>query len=191
MQLTQDVTLCTKCEIGKSSDERGMYRTLYRGVLNPTYMFIGEGPGKMEEQLGRPFVGRAGAILQSILDELSITSYGITNIIRCRATILQPTISDRRPSKQEVSNCYPFLERTISILEPKVLIAMGLTAIRVICDPDPMSVRLSHGFWYPTTFSDKQYPALATYHPAAVLYDYSLRKVLKDDISKVGSPQEL
>ncbi len=183
LQLTQDVTHCVKCAIGKNSDGQGMYRVIYRGSLTPDYLFVGEAPGFMEQKYGRPFTGSSGKVLQEILNELQLTNYGITNIIRCRPT------GNRAPRQVEMKNCRPFLERTINIFKPKSVVAMGMTAIKALCDPSAYSVGKCSGLWYPLILDDTQYPVLATYHPAAILRNYTLRNVLKGDIASVGSPQ--
>ncbi len=89
-------------------------------------VLIGEAPGKDEDLSGRPFVGRAGKVLDKWIEEAELTNYAIVNIVKCRPP------ENRVPSKAEIRACFPHLIRQLQELKPKLIIALGRTAMSIL-----------------------------------------------------------
>ena len=136
-------------------------------------MLIGEGPGATEDATGRPFVGQAGQLLNSILEaiELKREDVYITNIVKCRPP------QNRKPLPDEVAACIPYLHRQIALIRPKVIVALGGTAGEAL-----LGVRRSLGDLRGKVHSYGGIPLLATYHPAALLRNPNWKKPAWDDI---------
>jgi DNA polymerase len=164
------------------------------GNIEAKIVFVGEGPGENEDLQGRPFVGRAGKLLDEVLLENGLTREGvwITNIIRCRATIREgESVRNRPPRPQEVQMCKKWLEEELSIIKPKVIVCLGGPSAEVIIH---RSFRMTEerGIWFKSLYAPF---ALATYHPAYVLrqpgraFD-ELRWMLSEDIAEARRKAE-
>jgi DNA polymerase len=136
-------------------------------------MLIGEGPGATEDATGRPFVGQAGQLLNSILEaiELKREDVYITNIVKCRPP------QNRKPLPDEVAACIPYLHRQIALIRPKAIVALGGTAGEAL-----LGVRKSLGDLRGKVHSYGGIPLLVTYHPAALLRNPNWKKSTWDDI---------
>lgn len=145
------------------------------GEGSPTarLMFIGEGPGQTEDQTGRPFVGRAGELLTQIIEaiELQRDAVFIANIVKCRPP------QNRKPLPDEAAACWPYLERQIELVSPKVLVALGATAAESL-----LQVRRSLGDLRGRVHSFRGTPLVVTYHPAALLRNPNWKKPTWDDV---------
>lgn len=156
------------------------------GGFNKKIMLIGEAPGKNEDLQGRPFVGRAGKLLDEALSAAGLTRKDvyITNVLKCRPP------NNRDPTEEEINACSPFLEKQMEILKPKVVIALGRFAWAWLCERfgvtySPISEARGRVFTVSTlTMSFKLVP---TYHPAAVLRRKNLRDAFFDDIKLASS----
>ncbi len=136
-------------------------------------VLVGEGPGATEDATGRPFVGQAGNLLNSILEAIEVpreTVY-ITNIVKCRPP------QNRKPLPDEVASCIPYLHRQLAIINPKVIVAMGGTAAESL-----LGVRKSLGDLRGKVHTYGAIPLIATYHPAALLRNPNWKKPTWDDI---------
>ncbi len=132
------------------------------GAEDARVMFIGEGPGRDEDLQGKPFVGRAGKLLDSMLDiiGLSRSSIYIANIVKCRPP------QNRDPLPEEQDACYPWLERQIEMIDPKLIVCLGrISAMRII--KSDFRITKEHGQWFDV--GGRQ--AMAIFHPAALLRD--------------------
>jgi uracil-DNA glycosylase family 4 len=136
----------------------------YRGAPKADLMLIGEAPGRDEDLEGRPFVGRAGRLLDKMLAAigLSETSVHITNIVYWRPP------GNRTPTPQEALACRPFLERQIELVAPKVLVAVGGSAAKEILGATEGIMRI-RGKWREVTIGERKITAIATLHPAYLL----------------------
>lgn len=136
----------------------------YRGSPKARLMLIGEAPGRDEDLEGKPFVGRAGQLLDKMLGAigLSETDVHITNIVYWRPP------GNRTPTPQEALACRPFLERQIELVEPHVILAMGGTAAKEFFAVTEGIMRL-RGKWREVEIGGRKIPALATLHPAYLL----------------------
>lgn len=143
------------------------------GNLNAALMFIGEAPGRDEDIQKRPFVGRAGQLLTTILNSFNIKREDvfITNIIKARPT------KNRTPTPQEVARCWPLLHKQIHIINPQVIVTLGSCAAQIFLKP-PFSITKVHG--YPVPF--EHYIVVPTLHPAFILRNSNFHPKLTQDI---------
>ena len=136
-------------------------------------MLVGEGPGQKEDETGRPFVGAAGGLLNSILEAIDLPreSVFIANIVKCRPP------QNRKPLPHEVGSCIPYLWRQIELIRPKVIVTLGGTAAEAL-----LGVRKSLGELRNKVHSYGGIPVVVTYHPAALLRNPNWKKPTWDDV---------
>lgn len=176
-ELRGPVLACTRCPKLVASRTNVVF-----GVGNPEaeLMFVGEAPGEDEDLRGEPFVGKAGQLLTKIIETMGLSreTVYIANVLKCRPDMPAGSSGNRKPTAPEMSTCLPYLEQQISIIQPRVLVALGATAMEgLIGDTSPMA-RL-RGRWH----QFKGIPLMATYHPAYLLRNQALgekRKVWED-----------
>lgn len=163
MQLKESVAGCVKCGLCN-----GRTKTVFGvGDEKAKWLFIGEGPGRNEDQTGEPFVGPAGKLLDNMLRAIGVkrgeNAY-IANIVKCRPT--DENGRDRPPTAEETGACMPYLERQIALIQPTVLVALGKTAALSLLglDPDTPVSKLRG-----TVHSYAGLPLVVTYHPAYLL----------------------
>lgn len=182
-----EISGCLKCPLGKS-------RTKFVfGVGNPKarLMFVGEGPGFQEDRKGEPFVGPAGQLLDKILVamKLSRKDVYIANMVKCHPMI-EPDQPDKRgndrpPTQEEMATCYPYLQKQISLIRPKLLCALGSTAAKALLGTETPISKLRGKL---IEFSLSLYPdippipLMPTYHPAALLRNPVLKKDVWEDM---------
>ncbi|HID09242.1 TPA: uracil-DNA glycosylase [Candidatus Micrarchaeota archaeon] len=179
--VAEQINVCTRCPL-----HRERTKTVPgEGGFRKKIMFIGEAPGKNEDVQGRPFVGRAGEILNELLDSIGLAREDvfITNIVKCRPP------NNRDPTPEEVKACSPFLERQIQILRPKIIVTLGRHAWRWICEhfgiPHEVISR-AHGKVFRTnTLFYGTITVMPTYHPAAAIYNKNLLPILREDFRKL------
>lgn len=148
------------------------------GPENASLMMIGEAPGEEEAKSGRPFVGNSGRLLNKYLEEAEIardTVY-ITNIIKTRPP------GNRKPKNSEISQAFPFLERQIQLVKPKIVVCLGSTAVQAIIDPKAKITEL-RGSWV----ERDSLKIMPTFHPSAVFRDEGKRLLLKRDLIDAGN----
>lgn len=140
-------------------------------------MFIGEGPGQTEDELGRPFVGKAGQLLDRILEaaDLPRNSVYITNIVKCRPS------NNRTPTQEEMKFCLPWLREQYRILRPRFMVLLGLAATHGILGPD-LKMNQVHGQW----FERGKVRMMPTYHPAAILRNPNLKRPAWEDFQEIS-----
>jgi len=160
------------------------------GSANSKVVFIGEAPGKEEDIQGKPFVGAAGKFLNQMIESLGWKRQDIyiTNIIKYRPA------NNRDPLPEEVEAFMPYLFKQIAIVKPKLIVPLGRYAMSVflpnlrisVCHGQPKRVGIKN--WGLETRDEKSIRSLVVlplYHPAAALYNGSLRKVLEADFAKI------
>jgi DNA polymerase len=156
------------------------------GVSRPLVMVIGEGPGRDEDSMGRPFVGRAGQLLDRMLDSkgkiglFRTRNCYIANIVKCRPP------DNRKPQTDEITACVPFLIRQIRIIRPRVILAAGNTPARTLLDSTAGITRLRGSFvnfsGIPLMPLEFTVPLLPTFHPSALLRDETLKAPVWEDL---------
>lgn len=140
-------------------------------------MLVGEAPGRDEDASGRPFVGRAGRILDAALKgaHLARDSVYITNLVKCCPP------GNRRPKRDEWESCRPYLLAQIATVQPQAIVTLGATALRGLMGPGH-ELREARR----ETLRFAGLPIFVTYHPAAVLYNRKLGAALLDDLRAVA-----
>jgi DNA polymerase len=130
-------------------------------------MFIGEGPGRTEDETGRPFVGRAGQLLEYALKSIGLSrgEVFIANIVKCRPP------DNRLPLPPEVQACLPHLRAQMRIINPKIVVLLGALSSQTLVNPS-IRVTRDRGKW----FTKEGVEYLVTFHPAAVLRDEANKK---------------
>ncbi len=155
---------CRKCAIGY---ER---RNNVYGEGDPCarLMVVGEGPGETEDELGRPFVGRAGQLLDRMLAAIGLprSEVYICNTVKCRPTLPGPRgPRNRAPDAGEMANCRAFLDEQIEIVAPEAILALGAPAAKSFLGPD-FAITKMRGRWY---IGPRDTPLMVTFHPAYIL----------------------
>lgn len=179
-QLNDQVQDCRRCQL-----RAGCSRVVFgEGSLNGGLMVIGEGPGQDEDRLGRPFVGRAGQLLDKILASGGFSRQDqvyVGNIVKCRPP------GNRVPLPEERAACMPYLKEQIAIVDPKIIILLGATALQGLIDPQA-KIGTSRGKW----LQWEGRWVMPTYHPAALLRNPGLKPVVWEDMKQVvGKYREL
>jgi DNA polymerase len=156
-ELAKQVAECRACPLC----EQRKQAVLGVGDLHPDWLFIGEGPGAEEDARGEPFVGQAGKLLDAMLASLDIARGNrvyIANAVKCRPP------GNRTPEAAEMAACWPYLERQIALLKPKIIVLLGKAAVHAVLHDDKALA----------TLRGKRYefagiPLVVTYHPAYLL----------------------
>ncbi len=155
---------CRKCAIG-SQRRNNVYG---EGDPCARLMVIGEGPGETEDLLGRPFVGRAGQLLDKMLGAIDLAreEIYICNTVKCRPTLPGPRgPKNRAPEPQEMANCRSFLDEQIDIISPRVILALGAPAAKSFLGRD-FQITKMRGRWYE---GPQGIALMVTFHPAYIL----------------------
>jgi DNA polymerase len=155
---------CRRCAIG-SQRQNNVYG---EGDPAARLMVVGEGPGETEDRLGRPFVGRAGQLLDRMLGAIGLAreEIYICNTVKCRPTLPGPRgPRNRAPDPQEMANCRPYLDEQIEIVGPDVVLALGAPAAKSFLGSD-FQITKMRGRWHPGPHAAA---LMATFHPAYVL----------------------
>lgn len=146
------------------------------GQLAARIMFVGEAPGRSEDEKGRPFVGAAGRILDDLLQKTGIerSQVFITNVVKCRPP------NNRVPEEDEAAACRPYLDRQIALIKPKVICILGRTAYASLLGGS--SITTNRG----KIVEKAGQKYFLTFHPAAVIYNKSLFAALEADLKKLA-----
>jgi uracil-DNA glycosylase len=169
-----EVRGCTKCRLCETRTQ-----TVFgEGDPDAKIFFIGEGPGENEDLTGRPFVGRAGEMLNKWIAAMGLRreQVMIANIVKCRPP------GNRVPAPDEVATCTPYLQRQLEIVRPKVIVTLGLPSAKYMLQSNSTMGRL-RGQWHEW----RGIRLMPTFHPAYVLRSYTneVRAAVWDDLKKV------
>jgi len=175
-----EVRTCCKCELGSSRTNA----VPGEGNPNARIMFVGEAPGADEDAQGRPFVGRAGKLLDKIIAACGLKrgDVFIGNILKCRPP------GNRDPKPEEIISCLPYLQQQIEFIRPEVIVALGAHAARTLLETNRPIGQLRGRFWeYCPGIGQTTVKLMATYHPAYLLRNYSddTRRKVWEDMKKV------
>ena len=175
-ELNKKMSACSGCIL------RSTCRTVVpgEGLAEAEIMFIGEGPGQKEDELGRPFVGAAGKFLEEMLAGINLKREGvyIANVVKCRPP------GNRDPLPEEAAVCWPWLQEQIKIIDPKLIVILGRHSMERFLPGQKISQ--IHGKALRRTLPEIGTRIFyALYHPAAALYNGGMRSVLISDFKKI------
>ncbi len=179
---------CVKCPHLVAARKNVVFGT---GSIDAELMFVGEAPGVDEDEQGEPFVGKAGQLLTKIIQTMGLSrnTVYIGNILKCRPDTPGQTAGNRKPTPEEMQTCIPFLHEQIDLIQPKVLVALGATAVEGLLGKTVGITKL-RGHWQ----TYRGIPLMPTYHPAYLLRNQALsekRRVWEDMLQvmeKLGLP---
>jgi DNA polymerase len=179
-KIADEVHQCRKCDLGslRTNAVPG------EGKPNARIMFVGEGPGADEDAQGRPFVGRAGKLLDKVIAAMGLkrSDVYIANILKCRPP------ENRDPRAEEIINCFPYLQRQIELINPDIIVALGAPAARTLLNTNKSIGQLRGQFHeYYAGLGSPPIKLMPTYHTAYLLRNYSPenRKRVWEDMKKV------
>ena len=157
--IREDIGDCTRCKLHSQGRKQIVF-----GVGNPSaeLMFVGEGPGADEDEQGEPFVGRAGQLLNKMIEAMGLKREDvyIANVVKCRPP------GNRTPERDECDTCSPFLYRQIDVIKPKAIVALGAVAAKNLLGINETMGNM-RGRWYDYRGTQLR----VTYHPAFLLRD--------------------
>jgi len=164
---------CRRCSLCKERNNI----VLGEGNRSADIMFIGEGPGGDEDRLGRPFVGKAGQLLDRMIAAIDMKREDlyITNVVKCRPP------GNRTPMDEEAQACLPILRKQYALIKPKIVVCLGATSAKHVYSPEARITRdrgkwvEKNGVWF-----------MPTYHPAALLRDESKKREAWDDLQSLA-----
>ncbi|MET1159982.1 MAG: type-4 uracil-DNA glycosylase [Thermoprotei archaeon] len=179
-KLVQEILSCRKCKLS-------MYRKNAvpgEGNTSAEIMFVGEAPGAREDETGRPFVGAAGQLLTELIESIGFKREDvyITNVVKCRPP------NNRDPEEDEIKACSPYLIKQIQLIKPKIIIALGRHSARFLFTSAGITwknMSVMHGKPYEVEIFGVKTILIATYHPAAALYNPKLRGSLERDFIRI------
>ncbi|MDB6016947.1 MAG: Phage polymerase-related protein [Pedosphaera sp.] len=172
--------VCVKCPNLASSRKNVVFGV---GSIDAELMFVGEAPGADEDEQGEPFVGKAGQLLTKIIQTMGLQrgQVYIGNILKCRPDTPGESAGNRKPTPAEMQTCIPYLHEQIDLIRPKVLVALGGTAVEGLLGKTVGITKL-RGQWQ----TYRNIPLMPTYHPAYLLRNQALsekRRVWEDMLS--------
>lgn len=174
-EIKAEIGDCKRCELCKLRNNI----VFGEGNIKTQLMFVGEGPGQDEDESGRPFVGRAGQLLNKIIEAMGLKreEVYIANIVKCRPP------GNRAPVDAEIIKCAPFLMSQISVIRPKVIVALGSPATCTLFN-EKIKISAVRGNFYDWKYDIKLMP---TFHPAYLLRNPKEKGLVWDDMKKVMS----
>ncbi|MCC7564875.1 MAG: uracil-DNA glycosylase [Methanomicrobiaceae archaeon] len=178
--LSEEIRKCRRCPLWKEA----INAVPGEGSVDAAVLFIGEAPGKREDQTGRPFVGRAGRLLDRLLRDIGLSreTVFIANIVKHRPP------GNRDPREEEILSCSPYLERQIRIIRPEIIVTLGRHSMRFILSRLPVEfgrITDARGRVYAGVLFDVPVRVIPTFHPAAALYNPAYRAGLEEDFRTV------
>ena len=175
-RLRENISNIENCELKKNASKL----VFSDGSHSSPIMIIGEGPGQKEDQEGKPFVGDAGLLLNKMLKSINIErqSVYITNVVNYRPP------ENRKPEPSEISRYANYLKQHISIIDPKILILMGSTAMESLLGSS-IKISKARGIWKEIIINQKTYLTMVTFHPAYLLRQADQKKYSWADLKEI------
>ena len=175
-RLVEEIGRCTKCPLHLSRKRA----VPGEGPLDADVMLVGEAPGRVEDDTGRPFVGPAGRLLTALLESIGLRRERvyITNVVKCRPP------NNRDPSEEELGACAGYLLEQIRLITPRTIVLLGRIAGKHVYSLAGLKwpgVREARGKIVPASIGGVRVRLVATFHPAAALYNPALRRELEED----------
>ncbi|USQ13338.1 uracil-DNA glycosylase [Legionella lytica] len=154
--LAKEVAGCTRCPLHKTRKQT----VFFRGSPQAKLMIIGEAPGFYEDQQGKPFVGKAGGLLNQMMHSVSLSEndFYIANVLKCRPP------NNRDPQLEEIKQCSTYLEQQIDLIQPELILALGRFAGQFLLNKPVALNQLRNKIHY-----YKKIPFMVSYHPAYLL----------------------
>lgn len=171
-QIAAELEGCTRCKL--CSGRKNI--VIGEGNPNAELVFVGEGPGEQEDLQGRPFVGKAGQLLDKMIEAMGLTrdQVYIANVVKCRPP------GNRNPEPDEIAACRPFVSRQLATIRPKAIVALGKFAAQTLLKTDEGIMRIRGGF------RDYQgVKLMPTFHPAYLLRNPESKREAWEDLKKV------
>ena len=181
-KLEKEINEIKECELKKNSNNL----VFSDGDFNSPVMIVGEGPGQREDELGKPFVGEAGILLNKMLNAINIdrNKIYITNVVNFRPP------NNRKPEKSEINRYSYYLRKHISIINPKILILLGSTAMESLLGSN-VKISKIRGTWKEIIINDKVYNSIVTFHPAYLLRQPDQKKYSWLDLKEIKKKIDL
>ena len=175
-KLKKSISNIKNCELKKSATNI----VFADGNPKAKIMLIGEGPGYNEDQEGLPFVGRAGALLDKMLASIDLNRKNvyITNVVNYRPP------ENRRPTEEEIAKYLPYLKKHIEIINPKILILLGSTALNALIG-NKVVISKARGQWIEKQFGECKTSVIVTFHPAFLMRQPAQKKMAWIDLKMI------
>ncbi len=175
-ELKKEIENIENCELKKNASKIVFSDGDYKSKI----MIVGEGPGQKEDQEGKPFVGDAGILLNKMLKSINIDrrKIYITNVVNFRPP------NNRKPEPSEISKYSNFLRKHIAIIDPKILILMGSTAMESLFGSN-IKITKERGSWKDIIINNKTYLCMITFHPAYLLRQPENKKFSWTDLKEI------
>jgi uracil-DNA glycosylase len=164
-ELRERALVCQKCPNLAAARKNVVFGV---GSIDAELMFVGEAPGADEDELGEPFVGKAGQLLTKIIQTMGLSreQVYIANILKCRPDTPGQSFGNRPPTPEEMERCIPYLRAQIDLIKPKVMVALGATAVEGLFGKVPgIGITKLRGRWK----EFRGIPVMPTYHPSYLL----------------------
>ncbi|MHB8531625.1 MAG: uracil-DNA glycosylase [Solirubrobacteraceae bacterium] len=179
---------CTRCAELAATRKSVVFGA---GNADSELMFIGEAPGASEDEQGLPFVGRAGKLLDRLLEEIGLSraEVFVANVLKCRPP------GNRDPQPVEIDNCREYLLRQVELIEPNVICTLGNFSTKLLRG-DPTGITRLHGRPEVIELGRRAVRLYPIYHPAAALYTPSMLETLREDVARLpdllalGAPEQ-
>ena len=175
-KLKKSISNIKNCELKKSATNI----VFADGNPKAKIMLIGEGPGSNEDQEGLPFVGRAGALLDKMLASIDLNRKNvyITNVVNYRPP------GNRRPTEEEIAKYLPYLKKHIEIINPKILVLLGSTALNALIGNEVV-ISKARGQWIEKQFGECKTSVIVTFHPAFLMRQPAQKKMAWIDLKMI------
>jgi len=175
-KLKKSISNIKSCELKKSATNI----VFADGNPKAKIMLIGEGPGSNEDQEGLPFVGRAGALLDKMLASIDLNRKNvyITNVVNYRPP------ENRRPTEEEIAKYLPYLKKHIEIINPKILVLLGSTALNALIGNEVV-ISKARGQWIEKQFGECKTSVIVTFHPAFLMRQPAKKKMAWIDLKMI------
>jgi len=177
-EIEEEIRRCRRCPLwrGRTHAVPG------EGSASAQLMVVGEAPGKQEDELGRPFVGKAGQLLNEALKRCALKREDIyiTNVVKCRPP------NNRNPSAEEIKKCMPYLHRQMDAIAPRIIVTLGNVATSSLLPVfgfAPEKISIIHGDIMESALHRMN--IVPTFHPAACIYNPALKQDFMRDFEKV------
>jgi uracil-DNA glycosylase len=181
-QLKQKIKLIKNCELKKSATNQ----VFGDGNINAKIMIIGEGPGANEDAAGKPFVGRAGKLLDKMLAAIKLdrTRVYISNVVNYRPP------QNRRPTEEEIRRYLPYLKSHIEIINPKILLLLGSTALNTLIGDEEV-ISKARGKWSQQEIGSIKPWVISSFHPAFLMRQPEQKKFAWIDLKMIKEKSKL